>query len=139
MTRTRVLFSCQQCGNESAKWLGRCPECGAWNSFVETVRTTPARGGAVSGGRARAAVAGVVRPVRLADISLQETVRLPSGLSEFDRVLGGGIVPGSLVLIGGDPGIGKSTLLLQVAGDVAAGGGRVMYVSGETSARQVRL
>jgi DNA repair protein RadA/Sms len=138
MPRTRVLYSCQQCGAESAKWLGRCPDCGAWNSYVEGVRAAPLRPSAVNEARSRASATGAV-PERLADVSLAELARIPAGLQEFDRVLGGGIVPGSLVLIGGDPGIGKSTLLLQVAANVAATGRRVLYVSGEESARQVRL
>jgi DNA repair protein RadA/Sms len=138
MPKQRTIFTCRECGAESPKWLGRCPECGTWNSYVEMVQAAPARAGAgtTSDGRARGGGAG---PERLADISPGDTARLASGLAEFDRVLGGGIVPGSLVLIGGDPGIGKSTLLLQVAARLASRGERVLYVSGEESARQVRL
>src|SRR5687767_8946029 len=138
MPRTRVLYSCQQCGTESAKWLGRCPDCGAWNSYVEGVRAAPARPSAVNEARSRAGATGAL-PERLADVSLAELARIPGGLQEFDRVLGGGIVPGSLVLIGGDPGIGKSTLLLQVADSLSAGGAVVLYVSGEESERQIKL
>ncbi|HEU5317833.1 MAG TPA: DNA repair protein RadA [Chloroflexota bacterium] len=140
MPKTRVVFNCQDCGAESAKWLGRCPECGAWNSYVEDARLS-ATARAVAAGhptdtRGRA---GTGIPERLVDVSLQDSLRVPSGMGELDRVLGGGIVPGSLVLIGGDPGIGKSTLLLQAAAHVASGGSSVLYVSGEESARQVRL
>jgi DNA repair protein RadA/Sms len=134
-SKSRVLYTCEQCGSESAKWLGRCPECGAWNSFAETVRATPARGTT----NLRAGPTTVAHPERLADVSLVELTRISTGQQEFDNVLGGGIVPGSLVLVGGDPGIGKSTLMLQVAANVAAGGRRVLYVTGEESARQVRL
>lgn len=140
MPKTKIAFACQECGAESAKWLGRCPDCGAWNSYVEEARI-PATARAAAAGqqadtRGRAGAGG---PERLVDVSLQDSLRIPSGMGELDRVLGGGIVPGSLVLIGGDPGIGKSTLLLQAAANVAAGGSTVLYVSGEESARQVRL
>jgi DNA repair protein RadA/Sms len=138
--KPRVHYTCQQCGNESAKWLGRCPECGAWNSYVEGVRTvTPARQSLAADGRGRLTSQGAPVPERLSEVSLAAIPRLSSGLAEFDRVLGEGIVPGSLVLIGGDPGVGKSTLLLQVAASVASRGERVLYVTGEESAQQVRL
>ena len=137
MPKTRVLFACQQCGHESPKWAGRCPECGAWNSYVEQVRSAPRM--ATSDGRARAARSVTAGPQRLSSVSLKDIERLSSGLGELDRVLGGGIVPGSLVLIGGDPGIGKSTLLLEAAANVATTNGPVLYVSGEESSRQVRL
>lgn len=139
MAKPRAHFVCQQCGSESAKWVGRCPDCGAWNSHVEAARSAGgprAAGVIVADVRARSVVS---VPERLSDVSLAEVRRLSSGLAEFDRVLGGGVVPGSLVLIGGDPGIGKSTLLLQMAANVAAAGQRVLYVSGEESARQIRL
>jgi DNA repair protein RadA/Sms len=139
MSRTRVLFTCQECGNESPKWLGRCPDCGAWNSYVEGLRAPPPRTAAVHEARVRQRGPEGGRPERLADVTLGEVERESTGLQEFDRVLGGGIVPGSLVLIGGDPGIGKSTLLAEAAINVAAAGRKVLYVSGEESARQVRL
>jgi DNA repair protein RadA/Sms len=139
MPRTHVLFTCQECGNESAKWLGRCPDCGAWNSYVEGVRAAPARAAAVHESRLRPGGPAGARPERLKDVPPGDLARASTGLAEFDRVLGGGIVPGSLVLIGGDPGIGKSTLLLEAAANVATAGRRVLYVSGEESARQVRL
>ena len=138
MAKTRTLFTCRECGNESPKWLGRCPECGAWNSFVEGVRAATAPRTS-SGGGGRSLEATLATPERMSAVSLREVARVPSALTEFDRVLGGGTVPGSLVLIGGDPGIGKSTLLLQVAANVAGSVGPVLYVSGEESARQVRL
>jgi DNA repair protein RadA/Sms len=128
---------CQSCGHQSRKWLGKCPECGAWNSFVEEraraavkKETAAARGGL----RLRE-----VEPVAYHSIESQDDTRAPSGVTEFDRVLGGGIVPGSLILIGGDPGIGKSTLLLQVADSMSASGTTVLYISGEESERQIKL
>jgi DNA repair protein RadA/Sms len=128
---------CQSCGHQSRKWLGKCPDCGAWNSFVEErarasvkKETAAARGGL----RLRE-----VEPVAYHSIESQDDTRAPSGVTEFDRVLGGGIVPGSLILIGGDPGIGKSTLLLQVADSMSASGTTVLYISGEESERQIKL
>lgn len=132
--KTRAIFVCQECGLESVRWQGRCPECNAWNTFVErTVRPNAAN-------RARPAlgVAGQ-EPVELSTMSGDAHPRLELGIPEFDRVLGGGVVPGSLVLIGGDPGIGKSTLLLQVTAQVAAAGKSVLYISGEESAHQLKL
>lgn len=138
MPRAHTKYVCQQCGFESAKWMGRCPDCGEWNCFVETVipatRSGPdGRGGSLS--RIGRAV-----PVPLPEVEAGTYARVATGSPELDRVLGGGIVPGSLVLLGGEPGIGKSTLLLQVAGDIAADGdGDVIYVSAEESAQQVKL
>jgi DNA repair protein RadA/Sms len=136
MSRVRTVFACQACGFESSKWLGRCPDCGEWNSFVEERQqeAAPGRGrqpGLAPGPSARP------QPYDLVDGA--EAARSPSGIGEFDRVLGGGIVPGSMVLIGGEPGIGKSTLLLQVAHLLARHGGPVLYVSGEESERQIKL
>ncbi len=132
MTRVTTIFACQECGHESPKWLGRCPDCAAWNSFVEraTAQASRARG---------AATAVAAPPVELAHLDGGDEPRLALGLPEFDRVLGGGLVPGSLALIGGDPGIGKSTLLLQAAALAAAAGRPVLYLSGEESARQLKL
>jgi DNA repair protein RadA/Sms len=127
MTKARTVFLCQNCGNESPKWLGRCPECNQWNTYVETVLSP------ISAAKPKQIAQ------ELSQVSIEGLPRLCLPFSEFNRVLGGGIVPGSLVLIGGDPGIGKSTLLLQVAGMVAQEGGEVLYVSGEESVPQIRL
>jgi DNA repair protein RadA/Sms len=134
MTAARTVFSCQACGFQSTGWLGRCPECGGWSTFVEEVRELPKRGG----GRQRggAAATGLVA---LAEVEQEEVVRRPSGLVQLDRVLGGGVVAGGAVLLAGEPGIGKSTLLLQVADRLAAAGGTVIYASAEESPRQLRL
>ena len=127
MTKARTVFLCQNCGNESPKWLGRCPGCNQWNTYVETVLSP------ISAAKPK------LIAQELSRVSIEGLPRLTLPFSEFNRVLGGGIVPGSLVLIGGDPGIGKSTLLLQVAGMVAQEGGEVLYVSGEESVPQIRL
>src|SRR5215472_16009866 len=128
------VFVCQNCGHESRKWLGKCPECGEWNSLVEQ-RARPAGKGSARHNFAHREM----EAVPYTEIESQDEVRVPSGVTEFDRVLGGGIVPGTLVLIGGDPGIGKSTLLLQVADQLSNNGSVVLYVSGEESERQIKL
>jgi DNA repair protein RadA/Sms len=135
MSKIRTVFQCQACGFESSKWLGRCPDCGEWNSFVEERQevTTAARG------RQATLALELSKPKRYDLVDGAEAARLSSGIGEFDRVLGGGIVPGSMVLIGGEPGIGKSTLLLQVAHLLGRTGGLVLYVSGEESERQIKL
>lgn len=128
-----TMFFCQECGFESSKWMGQCPGCKAWNSFVEeTVPTT------ITGSKSRVQ-ASQVAPVVLSEISLQEEDKLTTGMEELDRVLGGGIVPGSLTLVGGDPGIGKSTLLLQVCRLLAEKQIKVLYISGEESLKQIKL
>ncbi len=127
--RERVIFVCQQCGRESIKWLGRCPDCHGWNTFVEMVPPAPGRPSRLPS----------TAPQELSQVASEGLPRLATSCAEFNRVLGGGIVPGSLVLIGGDPGIGKSTLLLQVSAMVSQQGRRVLYVSGEESLGQVRL
>src|SRR2546429_1243384 len=129
-----TIFICQNCGYQSRKWLGKCPECGEWNSLVEERVITTNKGGTRNGFRLQEAKA-----VAHAEIESQDDVCVSSGVSEFDRALGGGIVPGTLVLLGGDPGIGKSTLLLQVADRLSASGATVLYVSGEESERQIKL
>jgi DNA repair protein RadA/Sms len=129
--KKETLFVCQGCGHTTGKWLGKCPECGEWNSLVEEKAR---RSGARNGFQLRD-----VSAIPYAEIESQDDVRVPSGVTEFDRVLGGGIVPGTLVLIGGDPGIGKSTLLLQVADKLSSAGALVLYVSGEESERQIKL
>lgn len=129
MQRDKTVFCCSQCGSESRKWMGRCPACGAWNSMVEESVRKPANVRERTGSP----------PIRLMDVSPEDAARASTGIGELDRVLGGGVVAGSLILIGGDPGIGKSTLLLQAAGALARDGRRVLYVSGEESARQVAM
>ena len=132
MKTTGTSYCCRDCGYISLQWLGRCPECGEWNSFAEEVTV---KGPAA--GRRRTAEPAI--PLQIKEISASDTPRFPSGSTELDRVLGGGIVPGSLVLLGGEPGIGKSTLLLQTARDVAAGGETVLITSGEESQRQIKM
>ncbi len=134
--KQKTVFACQECGAQSAKWLGRCPECGAWNSMVEE-RPVPASVTAGSTEK-RYALAGAAGPQLYADIDTVVAERLSTGIGEFDRVLGGGVVPGSLVLIGGEPGIGKSTLLLQAAAHFARAVGPVLYCSGEESEHQIK-
>jgi DNA repair protein RadA/Sms len=131
MARSNV-FACSACGHQSAKWHGRCPGCGDWNTLVEESRAAP------RGGRPHRATR-ALRPVPLGHVEAEAAGRLGTGIGELDRVLGGGLVPGSLVLIGGSPGIGKSTLTTAALGNLAASGRRVLYVSGEESAAQVRL
>ena len=132
--KSKTLFYCTECGNETAKWAGRCPACGAWNTVVEQ----PA---ARSGGRGEGRTAGLSeaqRPRPITDLPGEEEIRFPTGMGELDRVLGGGAVQGSLVLVGGAPGIGKSTLMLQICRQLCQAR-RVLYVSGEESAYQLRL
>ena len=131
---SETIFVCQSCGHQSGKWLGKCPECGEWNSLVEERARQTKKVSGRNGFRLRDITA-----VAYSDIESQDDVRISSGVTEFDRVLGGGIVPGTLVLIGGDPGIGKSTLLLQVADRLSSSGTVVLYVSGEESERQIKL
>jgi DNA repair protein RadA/Sms len=134
-----TVYVCQSCGRQSPKWLGKCPDCGEWNSMAEE-RARPAAASAAKGMAARGGFRlREVKPVRFGEIESQDDARVSSGITEFDRVLGGGIVPGSLILIGGDPGIGKSTLLLQVADRLSAQSERVLYVSGEESERQIKM
>ena len=129
MPRPKSIFVCQQCGSESPKWLGHCPGCDQWNTYVETVvKRTPT-----------ATATSPTQVQELSKLPSDSMPRLALPLTEFNRVLGGGIVPGSMVLIGGDPGIGKSTLLLEVAGMVAEREGKVLYVSGEESVHQIKL
>jgi DNA repair protein RadA/Sms len=136
MAKAKIAFFCQECGHESPRWVGKCPGCGAWNSMVEepVVKATPAARAGISPGLSTGE-----KPVSIAAVEAVDAPRLPTGSGELDRVLGGGIVPGSFVLVGGDPGIGKSTILLQLAARVAASHGTVLYISGEESARQIRL
>jgi len=133
VARTRTLFFCTDCGNETPRWAGQCPACGQWNTLVEQPAAATGRMADRSDGVRTSAV------VRLGDVPDAATTRHPTGIGELDFVLGGGLVPGSLVLVGGEPGIGKSTLLLQAAARLEADGVSTLYVSGEESARQVRL
>ncbi|MFN2499686.1 MAG: DNA repair protein RadA [Pyrinomonadaceae bacterium] len=134
MKQSGTIFVCQNCGHQSGKWLGKCPECGEWNSLVEERTRASQKGKPRNAFHTRE-----VEAIAYSEIESQDEVRIASGVTEFDRVLGGGIVPGTLVLIGGDPGIGKSTLLLQVANQLSANGATVLYVSGEESERQIKL
>src|SRR5262245_11806149 len=131
---SRTVFVCQECGAQSPKWLGRCADCGAWNSLVEERAQEAPEAAATH----RYALAGATPAQLYADIEVEQHGRLPTGIDEFDRVLGGGIVPGSLVLLGGEPGIGKSTLLLQAAANLARTIGPVLYSSGEESEHQIK-
>ncbi len=131
-----TVFFCKECGYESSKWMGQCPACREWNTMVEEPagKKEPLQQ-AFSGGRNRQAL----RPVKLEEVSIEEQDRISTGYQELDRVLGSGIVAGSLVLAGGDPGIGKSTLLLQVCRNLAGTGHKVLYISGEESLKQIKL
>ena len=138
MAKTRTSYICSACGYESPRWVGRCPGCEAWNTLEETLQAAPERSaGAKIAANQRPGTG--AKPLPLRDIPEDITLRTGTGISELDRVLGGGIVEGGLILIGGDPGIGKSTLLLQVCDHLAKEGKRVLYVSGEESARQIKL
>lgn len=136
--KAETVYFCKNCGYESGKWLGQCPACHEWNSMTEAPKAgSKGKKTSISGQGGRNT--GEALPVRLQDIELADEQRTSSGLKEFDRVLGGGIVTGSLVLVGGDPGIGKSTILLQAARAISLAGGSVLYVSGEESEKQIKM
>ncbi len=137
MSKPTTRFVCQECGGESLKWVGKCPYCQAWNSMVEEIEAPPDKS-SISNLRRKIDI-GIKTPQSLNDVKLLAQERIETGIGEFDRVLGGGIVPGSLVLIGGEPGIGKSTLLLQCADAISHRHGKLLYVSAEESASQVKL
>ncbi|MTV82373.1 DNA repair protein RadA [Secundilactobacillus folii] len=137
MAKAKTQFVCQECGYQAPRFLGRCPNCGKWNTFVEEV-IAPATT-SVSKSASTLVGGAVTKPEKLAAVSTAKEPRIKTQLGELNRVLGGGVVPGSLVLIGGDPGIGKSTLLLQVSGQLSQTGGTVLYVSGEESANQIKM
>jgi DNA repair protein RadA/Sms len=142
MAKISTRYICQDCGYDTPRWMGKCPECGAFNTFAEekvAPQTRGASGGAGSALRSAANTPGFSKPLKLSDVTTQRRERLLTGMSEFDRVLGGGLVPGSLILIGGDPGIGKSTLLLEASVRLAERYGSGLYISGEESAEQIRL
>ena len=132
MAKTKTRFVCQECGYFTVKWMGRCPECKSWNSFVEEIEKKKSKKLENKG------VGSSERPVKLSEISLKKEDRFTTSIKELDQVLGGGIVKGSLTLVGGDPGIGKSTLLLQMANNIAKKE-KVLYVSGEESLKQTKL
>jgi len=127
----KPVFFCRECGQKAPRWMGRCPGCGSWNSFIEEKESNT--------GHKRHSGFERVPPQPITEIASLSEKRFSVGLPELDRVLGGGVVPGSLILLGGDPGIGKSTILLQVAGSIGAGSGKVLYISGEESLAQVKL
>ena len=133
MAKAKSIYTCTECGGQAVKWQGQCPHCTAWNTLVETISES-----AAAGSNRFSAITGVSRLQRLSEVEAREESHVPTGLAEFDRVLGGGLVRGAVVLIGGDPGIGKSTLMLQA---LCALGSRlkVLYVSGEESAQQIAL
>lgn len=133
MNKTKTFFICQECGYKSTKWLGRCPDCSSWNSLVEEIsaeKTIKTRGFAVDT---------LSKIERLSEVKVKDEVRIKTGIDELDHVLGGGIVEGSVILIGGSPGIGKSTLLLQVCNEISKKGHKVLYISAEESAQQTKL
>ena len=132
MAKVKTIYVCQACGGASAKWQGQCPTCQAWNTLEESIAETP------SAPRFQGLAQSIPRQ-KLATIQAEDLPRLPTGIEEFDRVLGGGLVPGGVVLLGGDPGIGKSTLLLQALAQMSAAGVSVLYSSGEESAAQIAL
>ena len=134
-TKNKTVYSCQSCGFQTPKWLGKCPECNEWNTLVEEMVSSSFGAHRDLGGVMFAPEA----PQPLSAVRLGDEERFRTGISEFDRVLGGGIVPGSVVLIGGDPGIGKSTLLIQSLNQIAESGNKVLYVSGEESVRQTKI
>ena len=134
-SKKKTVFFCKQCGYESSKWLGQCPGCHEWDSFVEepVAKAVPGVSGTVSATKKDAV------PTLLSNVTTDDENRISTKISEMDRVLGGGIVVGSLVLVGGDPGIGKSTLLLQMCRNLSDEGKKVLYVSGEESLRQIKM
>ena len=135
MKKGATVFFCQNCGFESAKWAGQCPACREWNTFAEEPKTVRQKG---SGGKKGSAGA-VKTPVPLKNIDSKDHTIISTGMTELNQVLGGGIVPGSLVLVGGDPGIGKSTLLLQVCRNLSERLLKVLYISGEESLQQIKM
>ena len=136
MAKSKTIYVCSECGYETPRWLGRCPDCGSWNTLTEQESAPAAE---LPEKKLKRAPGGGADPLRIDESPDEAMLRRSTGIGELDRVLGGGIVEGSLVLVGGDPGIGKSTLLTQVSANYAAGGRRVLYVSGEESTRQIKM
>src|SRR5690606_19902601 len=131
MAQTKTVYICQNCGTQSPKWMGKCPSCGGWNTFVEEIVEKKKSGPAIAANLASN------QPLTLENITTEKMERINVGIAEFDRVLGGGIVPGSIVLLGGEPGIGKSTQVLQMA--LGLKDKKILYVSGEESLQQIKL
>ena len=131
--KKKTAYVCQECGYDTLKWMGKCPGCGAWNSLVEEIVVPPAEE------RRGVGTGNAEPPQPIGNIEVEDLPRFSTGSGELDRVLGGGVIPGSMVLIVGDPGVGKSSLTLRVSADIARAGRRVLYVTGEESARQIRM
>ncbi len=131
---TKTIYACQSCGYQAPKWLGKCPDCGQWQTFVEEYQNSKTPGSSIEG-----LLSAQREPVRIDEIEFDSEERILTGIGEFDRVLGGGLVPGTMVLLGGDPGIGKSTLMLQALCSLAGKGLKVLYVSGEESIKQIKI
>ena len=139
-TKIKTVFFCQSCGYESSKWMGQCPGCREWNTFVEeTVKPAAAAPKGLTSARSGVGASTYTAPKTLSQIELNKEERYDTHIGELNRVLGGGLVKGSLILVGGDPGIGKSTILLQVAGNISADSKKVLYISGEESLQQIKL
>lgn len=134
MAKLKKIFVCQECGHESIRWLGKCPSCNQWNTMVEEIKQDSPTSPAIA-----QELVGSSRPVTLDEVSIKEEGRQSTGLNELDRVLGGGVVKGSLILIGGDPGIGKSTLILQICEALGKDNNKVLYASGEESVQQIKM
>lgn len=141
MAKIRTIYVCQSCGHEHLKWSGKCQGCEEWNTLLEESRGAEPKAASLGGGSARAGYGaeGGMEPVRMSEVEMVDHHRILSGMGELDRVLGGGFVPGSVVLLGGDPGIGKSTLSMQIAGDFAGRALEVLYISGEESLSQLKM
>ena len=139
-TKMKTVFYCQGCGYESSKWMGQCPGCREWNTFVEeAVKATSSKSSAKGGATSLGGNGSYLKPQTLSEIVMEDEDRADTHIGELNRVLGGGLVKGSLILVGGDPGIGKSTLLLQVAGNLSGDKKEILYISGEESLRQIKL
>ena len=138
-TKIKTIFYCQSCGYESSKWMGQCPGCKEWNTFVEETVKPAAKGKGAASSSARMISGALEAPKSLSEIELNDEERADTHIGELNRVLGGGLVRGSMILVGGDPGIGKSTLLLQVAGNLSGDKKSILYISGEESLKQIKL